>query len=129
MTAGPSAGPASAYPTLRRPASICFSGPNDVFVPGLIGFILLDCAPAEPIMASSAAAMVRTAVPKRRRRSWSISSDILSLHLGSKYQRMVREAIRRSRREVPARVALAPAIVGAGARVSAPPGDGGVVAA
>ena len=35
MTAGPSAGPASAYPTFSTPASICFSGPNDVFVPGL----------------------------------------------------------------------------------------------
>src|SRR6516225_11062453 len=28
MTAGPLAGPASAYPTFRRPASICFKGPN-----------------------------------------------------------------------------------------------------
>ena len=40
MTGGPLAGPASAYPTFRRPASICFSEPNDVFVPGLIGLIL-----------------------------------------------------------------------------------------
>src|SRR5580704_5620143 len=31
-TAGPLAGPASAYPTLRRPASICFNGPNEVFL-------------------------------------------------------------------------------------------------
>src|SRR5712691_11994156 len=49
MTAGPSLGPASAYPTFRTPASICFSGPKDVFVPGFIvvasaGFVLLDCA-------------------------------------------------------------------------------------
>ena len=36
MTAGPLAGPASAYPTFRTPASICFSGANEVFVPGLI---------------------------------------------------------------------------------------------
>src|SRR6202162_1206197 len=76
MTGGPLAGPASAYPTFRTPASICFNELNDVFVPGLIGFILVDCASAEPIMSSSAAAMVRTAVPKRRRRSWLISSDI-----------------------------------------------------
>src|SRR2546423_1002232 len=33
MTAGPSAGPASAYPTFRRPASICFSEPKDVGIP------------------------------------------------------------------------------------------------
>src|SRR6266852_2843689 len=79
MTAGPLAGPASAYPTFRTPASICFNELNDVFVPGLIGFILVDCASAEPIMSSSAAAMVRTAVPKRRRRSWLISSDIWAL--------------------------------------------------
>jgi hypothetical protein len=31
---GPAAGPASTYPTFRRPASICFSEVNDVFVPG-----------------------------------------------------------------------------------------------
>src|SRR5919204_2781484 len=34
MTAGPSAGPASAYPTFRRPASIGFREPKDVGVPG-----------------------------------------------------------------------------------------------
>src|SRR5437016_791481 len=39
MTAGPSLGPASAYPTFRTPASICFSEPKDVFVPGLSVFI------------------------------------------------------------------------------------------
>src|SRR5713226_3460991 len=63
MTAGPSAGPASAYPTLRRPASICLRGSNDVFVPCLIvvapaGFALLACASAEPDTLSWAAAMV-----------------------------------------------------------------------
>jgi len=30
------AGPASAYPMFRTPASTCFSGPKDVFVPGSI---------------------------------------------------------------------------------------------
>ena len=29
-------GQASAYPTLSRPASTCFSAPNDVLVPGFI---------------------------------------------------------------------------------------------
>ncbi len=46
---GPLAGPASAYPTLSRPASICFIEAKDVFVPGLIAgnFRLPDCAFAE----------------------------------------------------------------------------------
>src|SRR6266705_1260078 len=78
MTGGPLAGPASAYPTFRSPASICFSEANDVFVPGLIGLILTGCASAEPSIASSAAATVSTAVPKRRRRSWLIFSAILT---------------------------------------------------
>src|SRR6266850_562794 len=79
MTTGPLAGPASAYPTVNTPASICLRGANEVFVPGLIGLILLDCAPAEPIIASLATARVRTVVPKRRRRSRLISSDIPDL--------------------------------------------------
>src|ERR1700674_2895068 len=79
MTGGPLAGPATAYPTFRSPASICFMGANDVFVPGVVGPILPDCASAAPTMASSATATVRTAAPKRRRRSWLISSDILAL--------------------------------------------------
>src|SRR5207248_4329804 len=79
MTGGPLAGPASAYPTFRSPASICFSEANDVFVPGLIGLILGDCASAESIVASTDAARVRSAAPKRRRRSRLIASDILRL--------------------------------------------------
>src|SRR6266849_8406100 len=82
MTAGPSAGPASAYPTFSTPASICFSVANDVLVPGLIlgssaGFALPDWALAEPLKANWAAAMVMAAVPKKRRRSLLMSSDIL----------------------------------------------------
>src|SRR5580658_6954157 len=83
-TGGPLAGPASAYPTLRRPASICFSGPNDVFVPGLIlgrsfGFVLVDCPSAELTPSNPAAATDLPIVPKRRRRLWLISLDILTL--------------------------------------------------
>src|SRR6266581_8486775 len=82
MTGGPAAGPVSAYPTLRTPASICFSVANDVLVPGLIlgssaGFALPDWASAEPPMTSWAAASVMAAVPKKRRRSRLMSSDIL----------------------------------------------------
>src|SRR5712664_4693116 len=82
MTGGPAAGPASAYPTFSTPASICFSVANDVLVPGLIlgssaGFALPDCALAEPLKANWAAAMVMAAVPKKRRRSRLMSSDIL----------------------------------------------------
>src|SRR5580698_7390642 len=81
MTGGPSAGPASAYPTLRRPASICFSGPNEVFVPGLIAsrcfaFVLPDCANEEPTPASSAAATDMAIAPKRRRRLSLNCSDV-----------------------------------------------------
>ncbi len=70
MTGGPLAGPASAYPTFRTPASICFSEAKDVFVPRLIlgrsaAFVLLGCASAERIMPSWAAAMVRAVVPKK----------------------------------------------------------------
>src|SRR4030095_5261037 len=84
MTGGPWAGPASAYPTLRRPASICFSEPNDVFgliVGTLAGFALPDCAAAEPIIPSWAAAIVVATVPKKRRRSYLVSSDILILSI------------------------------------------------
>src|SRR6478735_7596848 len=78
MTTGPSAGPASAYPTLRTPALICFNGPNEVFVPGLIAGAPagLDCAAAEPVIANGAAASAMAAVLMRRRRSMSICWDI-----------------------------------------------------
>src|SRR5882757_2299517 len=39
MTGGPLAGPASAYPMLRTPALICFSGPKDVFPPAPVGAV------------------------------------------------------------------------------------------
>jgi hypothetical protein len=79
MTAGPSAGPAWAYPTFRAPASICFSERNDVFVPGLIGgncvgFVFAACAFADPIMPSWAAAMAPAAAPKKQRRLWLATS-------------------------------------------------------
>src|SRR5262245_1867029 len=53
MTAGPPGGPASAYPTLSTPASICFSAPNGLCVPAVIVvpfavFIVV----AEPIVVS-----------------------------------------------------------------------------
>src|SRR3982074_1660685 len=87
MTTAPSAGPASAYPTFSTPALICFSVPNDVCVPGLIlgrsaGFAALDCASAEPLTTSWAPAMVIAAVPRKRRRSWLIGSDILIVSIG-----------------------------------------------
>src|SRR5215468_4160893 len=67
MTTGPLAGPASAYPTLRTPASFCLSGAKDVFFPGLTAGIsagfMFDCAAAEPILPNWAAATVMAAVP------------------------------------------------------------------
>jgi hypothetical protein len=64
------------------PASICFSAPNDAFVPGLLvggraGFAVPACAAAEPNTPSWAAPMVMAAVPIKRRRGWLISADIL----------------------------------------------------
>src|SRR5471030_2244915 len=78
ITTGPSAGPASAYPTFRTPALTCFSVPSDVLVPALtVGrFSLPDCACAEPIMPSWVAARVMAAVPRKPRRLGSILSDM-----------------------------------------------------
>src|SRR2546427_4900967 len=81
MTGEPLGGPASAYPTLRTPASICLRGPKDAFVPRLVAvapaaFASLAWASAEANTPSWSAAIAMAAVPKNRRRSWSISSDI-----------------------------------------------------
>src|SRR5580658_7809260 len=82
ITAGPLAGPASAYPTLSRPASICLRGPNDALAPAFVvaapaSFSVLACASFEPKMPSLAAAMVMAAVPRKRRRLGLIPSDVL----------------------------------------------------
>src|SRR5437868_2954681 len=84
MTTGPSAGPASAYPTLRTPASICFSAANEVCDPGLTaaafaGLASLDCALAEPVRANWAAAIPSAAVPMNWRRFWLMSSGMVVL--------------------------------------------------
>src|SRR5450432_2573297 len=82
MTGGPSAGPASAYPTLSKPALICFNGPNEVCALRLItgriaGFTAPVSALADPVKARCVAAIVRAAVPKNRRRCWSMASPLL----------------------------------------------------
>src|SRR5258708_15379128 len=79
MTGAPLEGPASAYPTLSTPASICFSAAKEVFVPGLIAGRLAglpDCARAELTGISAAAAAVAAALPRNRRRSNLICSDM-----------------------------------------------------
>ena len=68
---------------IKSPASICFRGPNDLFVPGLIGgrlagFVLPVCAAVEPIMPNWAEAIVIIVVARKRRQSWLISSTIFS---------------------------------------------------
>src|ERR1700716_2481333 len=84
MTGEPLAGPASAYPTLSRPALICLSEAKDVCVPGLVagtgaGLILVDCASAEAKMPSRVAATVMAADLKKRRRSWFSTSGVLNV--------------------------------------------------
>src|SRR3989442_10472895 len=47
-TGGPPAGPASAYPTLRTPASICFTGPKtlgDSFTPSFAATNVMSAVP------------------------------------------------------------------------------------
>src|SRR5215831_6844506 len=73
---------------LRRPASICLSGPSEVFVPGLIaGSVWRACALAVATMPSLAAAMASAAAPTKRRRLMSSPIVIVStgqpLHDGS----------------------------------------------
>src|SRR5438046_10235658 len=73
-TGGPLAGPASAYPTLRTPASICLIESNDepvgpataISVSGVM--VVIDIS--ENLVAPDrAATSVMIAVPKKRRRS------------------------------------------------------------
>ena len=53
-----------------------FSGPNEVCAAGTTaGFVAVACACTAPLNANWAAAIVRAAVPKKRRRSWSIASE------------------------------------------------------
>src|SRR3954453_16525991 len=80
ITAGPSAGPASASPRFSRPASICFKGPRDVFVPGLIvgrsaALGLAGCATEEPANPSWAAATIIAAAPRTSRRLASFAPE------------------------------------------------------
>src|SRR3954471_19500627 len=86
MTTGPVAGPASAYEIFRTPASICFSGPNDTFVPGLISgsFVLAVCAFAG-ISMPNWAAVARAAEPKKLRR-WRLISLVLLIGIMTRLQ-------------------------------------------
>src|SRR5262245_46710222 len=68
ITGGPPAGPTSAYPMLRTPASICFKTPNE-FVGFDTGFALVDCALSAPSSPKRAPIIVIAAVPRKRRRS------------------------------------------------------------
>jgi hypothetical protein len=71
---------------LSTPALTLFSELNEVLVPGLIrgasaGLVWLDCASAEPIVASSAAAKATVALRKKRRRSNSFMEDSSAISL------------------------------------------------
>src|SRR5687768_14848569 len=76
MTAGPPAGPASAYPTSSTPARICLRLPNDLIGPGsreggFDGLVVLDRASREAKRPNSAAASVMAAEPRKWRRPLS----------------------------------------------------------
>src|ERR1700722_804237 len=99
-TVGPLAGPASAYPTLRRPAPICFRGANDVFVPGLVTgrsarITLLDrgrMASAKGAPGASIATPAdRPAVAKRRRDIASITNVLLNYLVRRSAEREVKD--------------------------------------
>src|ERR1700722_5688278 len=97
MTTGPSAGPASAYPILRTPASICLSVPNDVLAPGLIlgrsaDLALLGWASAAPLSTSWAPTRVVAAAPKKRRRAQLISGEVLFVSMNRSPFLMARQA-------------------------------------
>src|ERR1700747_1005503 len=78
-TAGPPAGPASAYATFNIPALICLRDPNETFV-FATAFLGADVAPACASAAGGTsnwlAARARAAALKKRRRSGSISYDM-----------------------------------------------------
>src|SRR6267378_8251215 len=83
-TGGPLAGPASAYPTLRTPASICLIESNDEPVGAVTaipvsGVIVLIDISENLVAPNRAAASVMIAEPTNRLRSLLISSDIWSL--------------------------------------------------
>src|SRR5437762_13431147 len=83
MTGEPLAGPASAYPTLRRPASICFSDPNVRSCVDLVA----DCAFAEARLPNWAAARVMAATLKKLRRRSSIFSDLVFMSTSPRFTR------------------------------------------
>ena len=77
--------PLSNYPLAR--GTLPFRAPNDVCVPGCIGdraagVGVRDCACAAPIRPHWAAAIVRAAVPTKRRRSQLRSSDMCLSPIG-----------------------------------------------
>jgi hypothetical protein len=77
--------PLSNYPLAR--GTLPFRAPNDVCVPGCIGdraagVGVRDCACAAPMRPHWAAAIVRAAVPTKRRRSQLRSSDMCLSPIG-----------------------------------------------
>src|SRR5215208_341987 len=81
ITTGPAGGPASAYPTFKTPASICFITSNDLFdvcfiLILLAEFIFPGLAFAKPIMLSSMEARLKADELKKRRRSYLCSLNI-----------------------------------------------------
>src|SRR4051794_18236810 len=76
MTGEPSTGPASAYPMFRTPASICFSGPNELVVRAPVGAeAAVEPAPDEHA-ATDATEAVANPVAKARENALLLSTQI-----------------------------------------------------
>src|SRR5262249_43689651 len=76
-TAGPPLGPSSTYPTFKRPASICRTGPNDVGEGRFVAVPFVDaggfyCARAAAMPMSAAANDKVAALRNRRRVTWRV---------------------------------------------------------
>src|SRR5262245_3780770 len=82
ITTGPLAGPASAYPTLSTPASICFSGPNDPPPPAPVvraGFAAAATgSPCAKSITPSRDAATAVAIPARKRRRPRLRSRFMA---------------------------------------------------
>src|SRR5207302_11059402 len=86
MTGFPPVGPASAYPILSRPASICLSEENEVVLGLAVATTAGEFAPASPKSGCWAKSLVPTETPamaRRRRRETPFGSVCCIIRVSS----------------------------------------------